>query len=135
MYSTVITKHPTSVVHPPKPIGKPMITNAASAELFTNAAPLKPGQISLPTKLADLDLSDPSFRNLEKPVFLHKGEKASTKHKSKTNNVVLDPIANKKLGNEVVKESNDDAKKVKERLKNLRAEEKTKIVKGCKFFY
>jgi hypothetical protein len=123
LYSTVVTRHPTSVIHPSIPIGnKNIITDSAVADQFAERR-LAPGQMELPTKLVELDyFNDRNFRNLEKPVFLHTGQKSSTG--------ALAPLQGVKLGNTVVKAAVNDSKKIKERLKNLRAAERTKKLKA-----
>jgi hypothetical protein len=125
LYSTVVTSHATSVIHPSIPIGlKNIITDSAVADQFA-AKRLAPGQMELPTKLVELDyFNDRNFRNLEKPVFLHTGQKSTTDSES------LSPLLGVKLGNTVVKAAVNDAKKIKERLKNLRAAERTKKLKA-----
>ncbi len=81
-----MTSHPTSVVHPSIPIGKPnIIASAAAAEQFGLAGKrLPPGSFASPVKMANLDVHPKGFGEMEKPVFISKGQKnLSTTKKNK----------------------------------------------------
>jgi hypothetical protein len=76
------------------------MTNAAGADMFGGEAKrLAPGSFSVPAKLMELNYgNDRNLLNLEKPVFLHKGQT------SKEINVTgPPPLSGVKLGNVVQK--------------------------------
>jgi len=110
MYSTVVTSHPTSVIHPSVPIGSPTImTNAAGADMFAGEKRLAPGSFSVPTKLMELNYgNDRNFLNLEKPIFLHKGQTS----KEIDFNGPPPPLTGVKLGNVVQKAANEGKDKL-----------------------
>jgi hypothetical protein len=64
------------------------MANSAVAEQFGGMR-LAPGQMSIPTKVSEIENEERDFNNAERPVFIHKGQK------SVSNN----PINGKKLGN------------------------------------
>jgi hypothetical protein len=112
------------------------LTGAAAADMFgSEVMRLKPGQVSVPTQLMELDYSnDRNLKNLEKPVFIHKGQTTTTnanKNKSLNQNEAASPLQGVKLGNKVVKESLTDTKKVKARLSQLKAADRQKRLKAC----
>lgn len=125
LYSTIVTSHPTSVVHPPKPIGHPMLTDSASASMFTNVEEqLPPGSFRSKVKIGNIDLEDNNIKNPEKPVFLGKGEK--------TNNTPV-PGTTQKITNTVQTAANLDVNTIKQHLTNLKLAERNKKLDACKF--
>lgn len=123
MYSTVVTSHNTSVVHPTKPIGKaniPLTSN--SALLFgdhkNELDRLSPGQVAIPVQISDIDAKGEKLKGLEKPVFIHKGQKSLNEASSPA-----EPI-------EAVKSAAAmDASDIKHKLAGLTANEKKKRAK------
>jgi hypothetical protein len=92
----------TSVIHPSTPIGNPIMTDRSVIDQFGGMATrLAPGQVSVPTQLRELSYNDKNFKNLEKPIFIHKGQ---TNLENKNNNKHR-PLQGKKLGNTVQKEA------------------------------
>jgi hypothetical protein len=77
MYSTVITSHPTSVIHPvPQPVNYAVQQGTAGAFAHPEpAAPLTPGAYSIPVKIEGGAINDPTLSGYETPNFIHKGEK------------------------------------------------------------
>jgi hypothetical protein len=100
LYSTVVTSHNTSVVHPIKPLGNPNIAlNSNAAYLFgdhkNEIERLTPGKFSTPVQISDLDSAeDKKFGKLEKPVFIHKGQKDihEVEEKDKPESKAIEPI-------------------------------------------
>jgi hypothetical protein len=79
MYSTVIERHATTVVHPvPQPTNYAVHQDAArtfdlSSEIHAEAAKINPGSYSIPVKIGPSN--DPTLSGYETPNFIHKGEK------------------------------------------------------------
>jgi hypothetical protein len=94
MYSTVITKHATSVVHPvPQPTSygiKPEFGNHL-ANSIENPIPLSPGAYSIPVKIEKDSVNDPTLSAYESPSFIHKGEKKLKGPKSDKSNIHAEP--------------------------------------------
>ena len=82
MYSTVIERHATSIVHPiPQPLNYAMHPQAAQAfhvsqqEIQSQAAKLTPGAYSIPVKIQGGAINDPTLSGYETPNFIHMKEK------------------------------------------------------------
>jgi hypothetical protein len=82
MYSTVIERHATSVVHPiPQPTNYGLHPQAAQAfqvshqEIQSEAAKLTPGAYSIPVKIQGGAINDPTLSGYETPNFIHMKEK------------------------------------------------------------
>jgi hypothetical protein len=78
MYSTIINRHSTSVIHPvPQPVN--YAVNPATTSAFENSqtesAQLTPGAYSIPVKLQGGAVQDPTMSEYETPNFIHTGEK------------------------------------------------------------
>lgn len=103
------------------------MADSAVTDMFGGTARrLKPGQMVLRTKIADLGYNhDKNNKSLEKPVFLHKGQ-TSVKAKHTKHN----PLNGAKLGN-VAKKAKMDKKSIKKRLDKLKAGERLKKLKAC----
>lgn len=103
------------------------MADSAVTDMFgENARRLKPGQMILKTKIADLGFNhDKNNKSLEKPVFLHKGQ-TSVNARHTTHN----PLNGAKLGN-VVKKAKNDKKSIKKRLDKLKAGDRLKKLKAC----
>jgi hypothetical protein len=126
LYSTVVVSHPTSVIHPTKPLGNAIITDSAVADQFGGLErQLPPGSFASPVKIANLNLNDKGFGEMEKPIFISKGQKTVTESQSEDKNVPM--LGNTQaISNEVVKASQLDATTVKARLKALKNNERFK---------
>jgi len=77
MYSTVIQRHATSVVHPvPQPVNYGVRPNASAAFAQSAPEPLVPGAYSIPVQIGGGNtIQDPTLSGYETPNFIHKGEK------------------------------------------------------------
>ena len=82
MYSTVIERHATTVVHPvPQPINYAVRADQAKAfqvsqsDIQAEAAKMTPGAYSIPVKLQGGAINDPTLSGYETPNFIHKGER------------------------------------------------------------
>jgi len=130
LYSTVVTSHPTSVIHPAKPLGNAIITSSDVADQFggLEERKLPPGSFSSPVKIMNLNLKESGFGEMEKPVFITKGQKNLATNKSETKNIPMTGPT-QKISNEVVKPSQLDAQTIKNRLKDLKSEERVKKLK------
>jgi len=120
MYSTVVTSHQTSIIHPTKPIGKVnVITNSETANMFADPQNefdrLVPGRFSTPVKISEDSSDNDKFGKMEKPVFIHKGEKI------KNTEPKFEPIPNV-----VVKTGDLDAQQIKDNLSKLKEGEDEK---------
>jgi hypothetical protein len=79
MYSTVIERHATAVVHPvPQPTNYAVHQQAAkafdvSSEVHAESAKIKSGSYSIPVKIGPS--TDSTLSGYETPNFIHKGEK------------------------------------------------------------
>ncbi len=97
MYSTVITKHATSVVHPvPQPVAygvKPQFGNAL-ANSIENPIPLSPGAYSIPVKIEKNSNNDPTLSAYESPSFIHKGEKKIKEKETETKKAPVEDKSN-----------------------------------------
>lgn len=95
MYSTVIERHATTVVHPvPQPTNYAVHQDAAkafdtSSELHAEVAKLQPGAYSIPVQLGKS--SDPTLSGYETPSFIHKGEKTTGEEKLPAGNIHAPP--------------------------------------------
>jgi hypothetical protein len=82
MYSTVITSHATSVIHPvPQPVNyavNPGTSRAFAASQFENRE-LTAGEYSIPVKLEGGSAQDPTLSGYETPNFINTGEKVLPK--------------------------------------------------------
>jgi hypothetical protein len=79
MYSTVIDRHATSVVHPvPQPTNyqvHPAAARAFQSEPQLDVIKSTPGAYSIPVKIQGSGINDPTLSGYETPNFIHKGEK------------------------------------------------------------
>jgi hypothetical protein len=82
MYSTVIERHATSVVHPVlQPVNYGVHPEDAKAfavkhnEIENEASKLTDGAYSIPVKIQGEPINDPTMSGYETPNFIHKGEK------------------------------------------------------------
>lgn len=132
LYSTVVMSHTTSVIHPSKPIGKPNImANSAVADQFAGVPELPKGSFRSQVRVADLGDSDESgLKNLEKPVFINKGQKTVSENTVKSEEHPANPLTGKKLTNSVANAALLDAKTIKENLKKLKETERFKKLRA-----
>ena len=87
MYSTVIDRHSTTVVHPvPQQANYQVHPGAAKAfgmtnsDMQTEAERMTPGAYSIPVKIGGTASNDPTLSGYETPSFIHKGEKQIPLH-------------------------------------------------------
>lgn len=115
------------MIHPTKPIGNPFITSNAAAEQFTHSEEpkLPPGSFSSPVRIQNLDLNEKGLKNLEKPVFISKGQKST----NESNTVPLEGN-HAPISNTVQSVANLDVQEIKQRLGNLKEAERTKKLKA-----
>ncbi len=96
MYSTVIERHATTVVHPvPQPTNYAVHQDAAkafdaSSEVHAEVAKLNPGAYSIPVKIG-ASSNDPTLSGYETPNFIHKGEKQIQGGNSPAGNIHAPP--------------------------------------------
>lgn len=125
LYSTIVTSHATSVIHPTKAIGKPNIIadSAVSDQFGALGKTLPPGSFSSKVQIGDLNLDEKGFGAMEKPVFISKGQK---KIENKANDKI--PIVGKSapISNSVLQASQMDTKAIKQHLAGLKSEDREK---------
>lgn len=83
IYSTVITSHPTAVIHPvPQPVGYAVHQQTAGAfgtdsrSIQSEISKMRPGAYSVPVSIQGGAINDPTLSGYENPTFISKGEKA-----------------------------------------------------------
>ena len=129
MYSTVITKHATSVLHPVPKMGN-TATQAAGALFSSNpekdypVQKIQPGGYSIPVKLemSNKVVGSPNLKGYENPVI--KGKSEINKLVKKNSNLSDDQI--------VMAQVNEDVNHITSKLTNVKSNKQK--IKICKNF-